>query len=444
MAKTQPISTQKSGPLRGKLRAPSDKSISHRALILGASCVGKTTVSHLLEAEDIMATADAMRAMGAHIEKTANGKWLIKGVGTGGLSQPEQPLDFGNSGTGVRLCLGLVASHNMTVEFTGDSSLSKRPMGRVLNPLADIGAHVIDNDTGRLPLTLKGARDPLGIEYTLPVASAQVKSAILLAGLNTPGIMTVIEPEATRDHTERMLSHFGAEINITPEDSGRRIELTGQPELVAANVAVPADPSSAAFPLVAALITPGSDILLKDVMLNPTRTGLITTLLEMGADITIVNEREEGGETIGDLQVFSSILKGVKVPASRAPSMIDEYPILSVAAAFASGTTHMAGLSELRVKESDRLSAIAAGLAACGVKHEESDDALIVCGANDVPGGGVIETHMDHRIAMAFLIMGLQTQKPVTIDDGSMIATSFPGFIEEMTALGAIFTSDLK
>ncbi len=440
MAKSLPVSVQKSGPLLGKLRVPSDKSISHRALILGTSCVGETLVSNLLEAEDIMATADAMRAMGGHIEKTDDGKWLIKGVGTGGLCQPDKPLDFGNSGTGVRLCLGLVASHNMTVEFSGDSSLSKRPMGRVLTPLADIGASVVNNDNDRLPLTLKGAHDPLAIEYTLPVASAQVKSAVLLAGLNTPGVMTVIEPEPTRDHTERMLTYFGAEVNITPQAHGRRIELTGQPELRPGNITVPADPSSAAFPLVAALIIPGSDILLTDVMLNPTRTGLITTLKEMGARITIVDEREEGGETIGDLRVRASNLKGVQVPAARAPSMIDEYPVLCVAAAFASGETHMAGLGELRVKESDRLAAMAAGLKACGVEHEEGEDSLVVYGADSVPGGGLIETHMDHRIAMAFLIMGLRSQKPITIDDGAMIATSFPDFIEEMTALGATFT----
>ncbi len=440
MAKLLPISSQKSGPLLGKLRVPSDKSISHRALILGTSCVGETLVSNLLEAEDIMATADAMRAMGGHIEKISSGKWLIKGVGTGGLCQPDQPLDFGNSGTGVRLCLGLVASHNMTVAFSGDASLSKRPMGRVLKPLGDIGASIVSShDHDRLPLSLKGAADPLPIEYILPVASAQVKSAILLAGLNTPGIMTVIEPEPTRDHTERMLSYFGAELNITPEAQGRRIELTGQPELRPGTLSVPADPSSAAFPLVAALIIPGSDILLKDVMLNPTRTGLITTLKEMGAKITIVDEREEGGETIGDLRVEASELKGVQVPSSRAPSMIDEYPVLCVAAAFASGQTHMAGLGELRVKESDRLAAMAAGLKACGVEHEESEDSLIICGKDSIPGGGTIKTHMDHRIAMAFLIMGLRSDSPITIDDGAMIATSFPGFIDEMTALGATF-----
>ncbi len=439
MAKSLPVSAQKSGPLLGKLRVPGDKSISHRALILGTSCVGETLVSNLLEAEDIMATADAMRAMGGHIEKVDDGKWSITGVGTGGLEQPEKPLDFGNSGTGVRLCLGLVASHNMTVEFSGDSSLSKRPMGRVLKPLADIGA-VVSNDRDCLPLTLTGARDPLPIEYTLPVASAQVKSAILLAGLNTPGIMTVIEPEPTRDHTERMLSYFGAELNITPEARGRRIELTGQPELRPGILSVPADPSSAAFPLVAALIIPGSDIVLTDVMLNPTRTGLITTLKEMGARITIVDEREEGGEIIGDLRVEASDLTGVQVPSSRAPSMIDEYPILCVAAAFASGETHMAGLGELRVKESDRLAAMAAGLKACGVEHEEGEDSLIVCGKDSIPGGSTIKTHMDHRIAMAFLIMGLRSDNPITIDDGAMIATSFPGFIEEMTALGATFT----
>jgi len=448
MVKTHPICAQKSSALQGQLRAPSDKSISHRALILGTSCVGETMVSNLLEAEDIMATADAMRALGAHVEKTGTGKWLIKGVGTGGLSQPDKALDFGNSGTGARLCLGLVASHNMTVDFTGDSSLSKRPMGRVLNPLADIGASVVSNDKARLPLTLKGAHSPLPIDYTLPVASAQVKSAILLAGLNTPGIMTVIEPEPTRDHTERMLEYFGAEVNITPHGhgNGRRIELTGQPELRPRNITVPADPSSAAFPLVAALIIPGSDIVLKDVMLNPTRTGLITTLQEMGADITITtrNQREEGGETIGDLRVRASTLKGVQVPGSRAPSMIDEYPILCVAASFASGETHMVGLGELRVKESDRLAAMAAGLKACGVEYQEGEDSLVVCGRDDVAGGVTIKTHMDHRIAMAFLVMGLRSENPITIDDGSMIATSFPGFIEEMTALGAMFTTEAK
>ena len=439
MAITHTLTSKKSTGLRGQLRVPSDKSISHRSLILGASAVGQTVVSNLLEAEDIMATADALRAMGSHIEKCPTGEWLIRGVGTGGLSQPDAPLDFGNSGTGVRLCLGLVASHNMTVSFTGDSSLSKRPMGRVLNPLADIGASVIDNEQGRLPLTLKGAKNPLPIEYTLPVASAQVKSAVLLAGLNTPGIMTVIEPEATRDHTERMLSYFGADVNITPHGEGKRIELTGQPELVAGNITVPADPSSAAFPLVAALIIPGSNLLLKDVMLNPTRTGLITTLMEMGADITIVDQRVEGGETLGDLVVRESDLKGVDVPAARAPSMIDEYPVLCVAASFASGETRMNGLSELRVKESDRLAAMAAGLKACGVEHQESEDSLVIHGKDSVPGGGLIETHMDHRIAMSFLIMGLQSENPVTIDDGSMIATSFPGFVERLTALGARF-----
>jgi len=438
MTKIHPITTQKSTGLQGQLRAPSDKSISHRALILGTSCIGETTISNLLEAEDIMATADAMRALGGYIEKMDNADWLVRGVGTGGLSQPAKALDFGNSGTGIRLCLGLIASHNMTVDFTGDSSLSKRPMGRVLNPLADIGATVV-NDNTRLPLTLKGASNPLPIEYTLPVASAQVKTAILLAGLNTPGTMTVIEPEATRDHTERMLSYFGAEVNIEPFENGRRIQLTGQPELQPGHINVPADPSSAAFPIVAALIVPGSDILLTDVMLNPTRTGLITTLKEMGGNIKILNQRDEGGETIGDLRVKTSDLKGVTVPADRAPSMIDEYPVLSIAAAFASGKTHMTGLAELRVKESDRLAAVAAGLKACGVKHDEGKDDLTVYGSDSVAGGGLIKTHMDHRIAMAFLIMGLGSEKPVTIDDGAIIATSFPGFVEKMTALGATF-----
>ncbi len=436
MVKTQHLSSRNSGPLRGQLRAPSDKSISHRSLILGTSCVGETRISNLLEAEDIMATARAMQALGGQIDQTAKCEWTVRGVGTGGLSTPASDLDFGNSGTGVRLCMGLVASHNMTVRFTGDSSLSGRPMGRILTPLADIGATVLDSDDGRLPVTLKGARDPMPISYTLPVASAQVKSAVLLAGLNTPGIMTVIEPVPTRDHTERMLEFFGAEVKIEPDNGGRRIQLTGQPELNPGHIIVPADPSSAAFPMVAALITPGSDVVLSDVMLNPTRTGLIMTLREMGGDITIVNEREAGGETIGDLKIKASALKGVDVPANRAPSMIDEYPILCVAAACAAGQTRMAGLGELRVKESDRLAAMAAGLKACGVGHLEGEDNLIVTGG-PVPGGATVKTHMDHRIAMAFLILGLASENPVTIDDGSMIATSFPAFVEQMNALGA-------
>ena len=416
---------------------PGDKSISHRALILGASAVGETTVEGLLEAEDVLATAEALRAMGAEIERTESGTWCARGPGVGGLQTPDRPVDLGNSGTGVRLLMGLVASQPITVKFTGDASLTRRPMGRILTPLGQIGARFEASEGDRLPLVVHGADDPLPITYRLPVASAQVKSAILLAGLNTPGRTGVIETKPTRDHTERMLASFGAEVTVTERDEGSaEISVGGYPELEPQALQVPADPSSAAFPLVAATITEGSDVAIKNVMINPTRSGLIATLREMGAAIEQVNTRDVGGEPVADLRVRSSRLVGVDVPPERAPSMIDEYPILAVAAACAGGTTRMRGLEELRVKESDRLAAVAAGLDQCGVRHEVEGDDLIVHGGG-VPGGGPVATHLDHRIAMAFLVLGLASERGVTIDDGAMIATSFPGFAELMGGLGA-------
>jgi len=441
-AAATPLTARRSGPLRGSLRVPGDKSISHRALILGALAVGETTVTGLLEGEDVLRTADAMRALGARVERLGVGEWRVHGVGIGAFADPPAPLDFGNAGTGVRLTMGAVAGSPVTAVFDGDASLRKRPMGRILDPLLLMGAKVRDMAEGnRLPLTLQGARDPAPIEYRTPVASAQIKSAVLLAGLAAPGETTVIESEASRDHTERMLRHFGAEVTVTPEGThGRRIVLKGQPELEPAPLAVPADPSSAAFPLVAALLVPGSEVILQGVMLNPLRTGLLTTLAEMGAAIETLDRREEGGEEVADLRVRAGALKGVDVPAERAPSMIDEYPILAVAAAFAEGETRMRGLKELRVKESDRLAAVAAGLAANGVTCEIEGDDLIVQGGVRAPGGGVVETHMDHRIAMSFLVLGLASEKPVTIDDSAFIATSFPDFTGLMRGLGAELT----
>jgi 3-phosphoshikimate 1-carboxyvinyltransferase len=383
-----------------------------------------------------MATAAAMRALGAKVKRHDDGRWTVHGPGAGALAQPDRPLDFGNSGTGARLVMGMVASHPITVDFTGDASLSKRPMGRALTPLIEIGARVEARTPDRLPLTLVGARDPLPITYTLPVASAQVKSAVLLAGLNTPGRTTVIEPVATRDHTERMLRHFGAEVTTEPSDAGLVISVTGERELEPRPVSVPADPSSAAFPLVAALITQDSEVRLPAIMMNPTRRGLVDTLIEMGASIDIVNAREVSGEPVADLVARSSTLSGVTVPAARAPSMIDEYPVLAVAAAFARGETRMEGIGELRVKESDRLSAVAAGLEACGVTARTGNDYLVVTGG-PVRGGATVATHLDHRIAMAFLVMGLASEQPVGVDDSAMIATSFPEFLGLMRGLGA-------
>jgi 3-phosphoshikimate 1-carboxyvinyltransferase len=408
---------------------------------LGALAVGQTRISGLLEADDVLNTAAAMRALGAKVERTGDFAWSVQGVGVAGFAEPETPLDFGNSGTGCRLVMGAVAGCPITAVFDGDASLRSRPMRRVLDPLALMGARVSSNgEGGRLPLTLIGARDPLPIVYRTPVASAQIKSAVLLAGLAAPGTTTVIETEASRDHTELMLRHFGAEIVSTREGShGRKIVLTGQPELHGIDVAVPADPSSAAFPMVAALIVEGSDLVLSDVMANPLRTGLFTTLREMGAAIEQTETSGDAGEPMARLRVRASKLRGVEVPAERAPSMIDEYLVLAVAAAFAEGTTTMRGLHELRVKESDRLEATAAMLRVNGVKAEISGDDLIVEGRGHVPGGGLVATHMDHRIAMSALVMGLGADNAVRVDDTAFIATSFPDFIPMMRSLGAEF-----
>jgi len=437
----QPLSATPGAPLRGRLRPPGDKSISHRAMILGLLSQGRTRVEGLLEGDDVLRTAAAARALGATLERLGEGRWTVDGVGIGGLTDPAEVLDFGNAGTGSRLMMGVVGGQPVTATFDGDASLRSRPMRRILDPLTRMGTQVIEEAAGgRVPLTLRGPKEAIPITYETPAASAQIKSAVLLAGLNAPGVTTVIETAATRDHTERMLRLFGAEVLVEPhgpEGHGRRISLAGQPTLRATDVVVPADPSSAAFPLVAALITPGSEIVIEGVMMNPLRTGLITTLLEMGADIERLAEREEGGETVADLRVRASRLKGVDVPAERAPAMIDEYPVLAVAAAFAEGSTRMNGLHELRVKESDRLAAVAAGLAANGISHRIEGDDLIVDGVGGAPpGGGTVATHLDHRIAMSFLVLGLATLAPVSVDDGAMIATSFPSFLPTMRALG--------
>jgi 3-phosphoshikimate 1-carboxyvinyltransferase len=437
-----PLSARRSPGLKGRVRVPGDKSISHRSMIFGLLSVGETLVDGLLEGADVLATGEACRKLGATVTRVGEGAWRVRGVGVGGLMTPVGILDFGNAGTGSRLMMGVVAGHGVTATFDGDASLRKRPMMRVLKPLLDMGAQIVSSAAeGRLPLTLRGAVDPTPITYATPVASAQVKSAVLLAGINAPGTTTVIEAEATRDHTERMLTHFGASVRVKPHGAhGRHIELDGRPELRPNRVVVPADPSSAAFPIVAALLVPGSDIVIEGVMMNPLRIGLINTLKEMGADITELDRRVEGGEDVADLRVRHSALKGVDVPAERAPSMIDEYPVLAVAAAFASGTTRMNGLDELRVKESDRLAAVAAGLAANGVAYAiEGSDLLVEGRGGPVPGNGVVVTHMDHRIAMAFLIMGLASEQPVSVDDTSFIATSFPTFVPMMEKLGASF-----
>jgi 3-phosphoshikimate 1-carboxyvinyltransferase len=434
----QPLTAVPSHGLSGRIRVPGDKSISHRALILGALATGVTRITGLLEAEDAMATAKAVAALGAEVGR-ANGTVTVKGQGVGGLRAPATPLDFGNSGTGSRLMLGVVAGHDMAVAFTGDASLRRRPMGRVLAPLETMGLRVEDARL-TLPLQVQGTSDLVPILYDLPVASAQVKSAVLLAGLHAPGLTTVVEPLLTRDHTERMLTHFGAEIGVEQWPSGARaVSVWGDAELEGRDVAVPADPSSAAFIIAAALLCPRSDVILEGVLLNPTRLGFVATLREMGADIETVDLREEGGEAVGDLRVRTSALHAVSVSGSRAPSMIDEYPVLAALAAFAAGETRMAGLAELKVKESDRLAATAAGLAACGVDARIEGDDLIVRGGREVPGDGLVATEMDHRIAMAFLTLGLGARKPVTVDDVSMIATSFPGFVPLMTELGAEF-----
>ena len=431
-----PLISRKSSGLTGKIRVPGDKSMSHRALMFGAIAIGETRITGLLEAEDVINTARAMTALGAFATRDSSGTWSVQGVGVAGLRTPAEPLDFGNSGTGVRLAMGLMATTPLTARCVGDASLSKRPMGRVTLPLALFGTRFEASEGNRLPLTLHGAKNPVPVTYTLPVASAQVKSAVLLAGLNTPGITTVIEPTPTRDHTERMLKGFGAAISVAHKPDGRHISIEGQHELKAQAIDVPGDPSSAAFPMVATLITPDSDIVIENVMLNETRTGLIVTLIEMGGDITIENRRLAGGEEVGDLHVKSSRLHGIRVPASRAPSMIDEYPILAVAASFADGATRMEGLEELRVKESDRLAAVEAGLQANGVPTHSGPDWLEVQGGG-APGGGKVVTHMDHRIAMAFLIMGLASRIYTSIDDSAFIATSFPDFTGLLNGMGA-------
>ncbi|MGH2342055.1 3-phosphoshikimate 1-carboxyvinyltransferase [Segnochrobactraceae bacterium EtOH-i3] len=436
----EPFAGLPSGPLKGRIRVPGDKSISHRSLMLSTLAVGKSTVSGLLEAADVMATAEAMRALGATITRTGEGAWTISGVGLGTLLEPEAPLDFGNAGTGSRLTMGLVGSHPIAVTFVGDASLSRRPMGRVLTPLRQMGATVIARAGDRLPLSIRGPETALPITYRLPVPSAQVKSCVLLAGLNAPGVTTVIEPEATRDHTEKMLQGFGADLTVTADEAGvRTIRLTGRPELKPQDIVVPGDPSSAAFPIVAALLVPGSDVVVENVLLNPTRTGLLTTLQEMGADLTIENARLSGGERVGDVRARASRLTGVRVPAERAPSMIDEYPVLAIAAAFAEGETVMEGLAELRVKESDRLQAVSDGLSANNIDHTAGPDSLVVHGRRTRVGGGEVATHLDHRIAMSFLVLGLAADTAVTVDDVAMIATSFPNFQPLMRSLGATF-----
>ncbi|WP_294644145.1 3-phosphoshikimate 1-carboxyvinyltransferase [uncultured Aureimonas sp.] len=437
----RPLTSRRDGALRGRVRVPGDKSISHRAFLFGGLASGRTRVTGLLEGEDVLATGRAMRQMGARIEREGDA-WVIDGTGNGALLEPEGVLDFGNAGTGSRLTMGLVGPYEFTTTFVGDASLSRRPMGRVLDPLREMGVQVLARSKDRLPLSLRGPRVAAPIEYRVPMASAQVKSAVLLAGLNTPGVTTVIEPVMTRDHTEKMLEGFGAKVSVETDGAGvRTIRLEGQGELKGVpDFVVPGDPSSAAFLVVAALLVPGSDVVIENALMNPTRTGLVETLREMGADIEILNPRLSGGEDVADLHVRHSALRGVSVPAARAPSMIDEYPVLAVAAAFAEGVTRMEGLEELRVKESDRLAAVAAGLAANGVAHEEGPDWLTVTGRPDGRGlgGGTVETHLDHRIAMSFLVMGLASEKPVTVDDATMIATSFPEFEGLVTGLGGV------
>jgi 3-phosphoshikimate 1-carboxyvinyltransferase len=432
------LSASQSAALNGAARVPGDKSISHRALMLGGIAVGRTEITGLLEGEDVHATAAALRALGVPVTRTAPGRWTVSGVGLGGLAEPTQVLDMGNSGTAARLLLGLLATHDLTAFMTGDASLVKRPMARVTAPLARMGADFVTRG-GRLPLVVRGAASPIPITHRMEVASAQVKSAVILAGLSAPGRTTVIEPAPTRDHTERMLRHFGAKLTTEPQpDGGVAVTVDGQPELTAAPIEVPADPSSAAFPAVAALLVPDSEVTLPAVGMNVLRTGLYETLIEMGADVAIAPAGEAGGEPVATLTVRSSRLKGVTVPAERAPRMIDEYPILAMAAACAQGTTRLLGLAELRVKESDRLAMIAKGLAACGVKIEAGEDSLIIHGTGKPPkGGATVVTEFDHRIAMSFLMLGLVSGDPITVDDAAAIATSFPGFVELMTGLGA-------
>jgi len=453
-----PLAARRSASLTGTATVPGDKSVSHRALIFGTLAVGETRITGLLEGADVLATAAAMRAFGAEVTRTGanddanneGGAWTIHGVGVGGLAEPEHVIDCGNAGTAVRLIMGMMATTPISATFTGDASLRRRPMGRILDPLTLFGARSAGRAGGLLPLTLTGASNPVPVEYTLPVPSAQVKSAVLLAGLNAPGETVVIERAATRDHTERMLRGFGAEVTVeelpAKSGGGRVIRLTGQPELVPQQIAVPRDPSSAAFPVAAALIAEGSEIVVPNICLNPTRAGFYQTLIEMGADLTYENPREAGGEPVADLRVRFSSLKGVEVPPERAASMIDEYPVLAAIAACAEGDTVMRGIGELRVKESDRIAAMVAGLRANGVEVTETEDSMIVRGrgADGVPGGGMVATHLDHRIAMAFLCLGLAARNPVKVDDAAPIATSFPSFTKLMSDLGAIITEDSR
>ena len=435
-----PMTSAPCGPLSGTAEVPGDKSISHRSLILGAMAVGETKITGLLEGEDVIDTAKAMRAFGAEVTQHGPGSWSVFGVGVGGFAEPGNVIDCGNSGTGVRLIMGAMATSPITATFTGDASLNKRPMARVTDPLSLFGAQSYGRKGGRLPMTIVGAADPVPVRYTVPMPSAQVKSAVLLAGLNAPGQTVVVEKEATRDHTERMLAGFGATISVEETDEGRVITLTGQPELTPQTIVVPRDPSSAAFPVCAALIVPGSDVLVPGIGLNPTRAGLFTTLREMGADLTYENERTEGGEPVADLRArFSPDMKGIEVPPERAASMIDEYPVLSVVAANATGVTMMRGVKELRVKESDRIDAMAVGLRACGVEVDEGEDWWSVTGngPGSVSGGATCASHLDHRIAMSFLVAGMAARTAISVDDGAPIATSFPIFEPLMAQLGA-------
>jgi 3-phosphoshikimate 1-carboxyvinyltransferase len=434
------MTSRKGGPLRGEAHVPGDKSISHRSLILGALAVGETKVTGLLEGQDVLDTGRAMEAFGAQVINHGGGEWSVHGVGVGGFGEPENVIDCGNSGTGVRLIMGAMATCDMTVTFTGDASLNGRPMGRVTDPLALFGTVAVGRAGGRLPMTVVGAKDPVPVRYVVPVPSAQVKSAVLLAGLNAPGETVVIEKEATRDHTERMLVGFGADLTVEDTDEGRVITLVGQPELQPQTIIVPRDPSSAAFPVCAALLAEGSDVLVPNIGLNPTRAGLFYTLQDMGADLTFENMREEGGEPVADLRArYSPNMVGIDVPPARAASMIDEYPVLSVVAAFAEGQTVMRGVKELRVKESDRIDAMAKGLRAAGVTVDEGPDWWTVTGLGfgNVAGGITAESRLDHRIAMSFLVMGLATNAPMSVDDGGPIATSFPIFEGLMKDLGA-------
>ena len=437
----RPTTARADGPLTGEAHVPGDKSISHRSLILGAMAVGETRITGLLEGQDVLDTGAAMRAFGARVEK-AGDVWTVNGTGVGGLMEPEDVIDCGNSGTGVRLLMGAAATHGFAVTYTGDASLRSRPMARVTDPLALFGAVAHGRSGGRLPMTLVGAAEPVPVRYAVPVPSAQVKSAVLLAGLNAPGETVVVEREATRDHSERMLRGFGAALDIEETNEGRVITLVGRPELRPQEIAVPRDPSSAAFPVCAALIVPGSDVLVPNIGLNPTRAGLFETLREMGADLAYENPREEGGEPVADLRArFSPNLRGIEVPPGRAASMIDEYPVLSVVAANAEGTTVMRGVAELRVKECDRIAAMATGLRAAGVEVRDGADWWEVDGRGPggVEGGATVATHLDHRIAMAFLVAGLAARRAITVDDASPIATSFPIFRPLMEQLGARF-----